>query len=50
MHNLLIKAVKKKAFPDSFCIEVTYSATISACSGSDQASAVGCKGVVKMPA
>ena len=38
-----------RAFPDSFYMKVTYSATIPACSGSDQASAVGCKGVVKAP-
>ena len=36
-------------FQMAFYIEVTYSATISACSGSDQAPAVGCKGVVKAP-
>ena len=44
-HALKIRAVKSR----SFYIEVTYSVTISACSGSDQASAVGCKGVVKAP-
>ena len=30
-------------------LELTYSATVSACCGSGQASAVGCKGVVRVP-
>ena len=35
----------KKSLSRPFYIELTYSATISACSGSGQASTVGCKGV-----
>ena len=46
-HALLIKAVKKSI--SRLILYRSDFATISACSGSDQASAVGCKDVVKVP-
>ena len=45
----MINVVKKALISRPFYIELTYSATISARSGSGQAPTVGCKDVVRAP-